>query len=137
MITMSHKEIDRLKVIQLLSKKQLSQNQAAKQLKISTRQTRRLLRRYRTEGTQGLVPKHRNRPAGNRLSTTTKNKALDLVMQHYPDFGPTFAHEKLTEQHHLSFSVETLRQWMIAAGIWKNKSAKRMSVHQSRPRRRQ
>jgi transposase len=137
MITMSHKEIDRLEVMQLLSKKHVSQRKAATQLKISTRQVRRLIKRYRSEGPQGLVSKHRGHCANNKVSSVIKNKALDLVVQHYPDFGPTFAHEKLIEQHRLSFSVETLRQWMMAAGIWKNKSAKKVLVHQSRPRRRQ
>lgn len=134
---MSHKEIDWLKVIELLSKKQLNQKKAATQLKLSTRQVRRLIKRYRTKGAEGLVSKHRGQHSNNKISDTTKNKALDLVTQYYPDFGPTFAHEKLTEQHQLSFSIETLRQWMMAAGIWKNKSARKVVVHQSRLRRRQ
>ncbi|HIF9198878.1 TPA: hypothetical protein ACX6RS_001557 [Photobacterium damselae] len=34
------------------------------------------------------------------------------------DFGPTLAHEKLTERHNIHVSVETIRQWMIADGLW-------------------
>ncbi len=60
---------------------------------------------------------------------------MNLVRRHYVDFSPTFAHEKLTEVHHLAFSVETLRQWMIAAGLWLAKSRKKARVHQRRPRR--
>ena len=45
-------------------------------------------------------------------------RALALIRERYADFGPTFAHQKLTEEHALALSVETLRGWMIAAGLW-------------------
>jgi hypothetical protein len=37
---------------------------------------------------------------------------------HYSDFGPTLAAEKLRERHDISVSVETLRKWMTADGLW-------------------
>jgi hypothetical protein len=42
-----------------------------------------------------------------------------LVKTHYPDFGPTFATEKLRERHHLHLSVWTVRKGMIRAGLWR------------------
>ena len=58
---------------------------------------------------------------------------LWLVRDRYHDFGPTLAAEKLA-QDGLHIGVETLRQWMIADGLWvKRKERKR--VHQPRPRR--
>ena len=50
---------------------------------------------------------------------------------------PTFtlACEKLVEQHGYRLSVETLRQWMIAEGLWKPKKRKAARIHQRRPRR--
>jgi hypothetical protein len=57
------------------------------------------------------------------------------VREHYHDFGPTFAHEKLTENHGLEFSVETLRQWMIAEDIWQPKQRKTKQIFQMRERR--
>ncbi len=49
---------------------------------------------------------------------------------------PTFAAEKLNACEGLKLSKETLRQWMIAAGIWKKRTRKKAySIHQSRERR--
>jgi hypothetical protein len=62
-------------------------------------------------------------------------QALDLIEKKYRDFGPTLAHEKLTEVHHLKISRESVRRIMIEAGIWKAKRAKQPSVDQMRERR--
>jgi hypothetical protein len=43
---------------------------------------------------------------------------IGLVRERYADFGPTLAPEKLQEYHDIRVATETLRQWMIAAGIW-------------------
>jgi hypothetical protein len=51
------------------------------------------------------------------------------------DFGPTFAHEKLTEEHDVACSVETLRGWMIAAGIWVPRTLRTRRSYPPRPRR--
>jgi len=132
---MSHQEIDRLKIVQQLEKRQISQKEAASQLQITVRQVKRLVRRYKDNGAEGLISKHRGKLANNRIPDEVKNKALELIRATYPDFSPTFAHEKLTELHQLSFSVETLRRWMIDADIWQSKAVKKARIHPSRPRR--
>lgn len=134
-ITLSHKEIDRLSVVQSTISKQLTQPQAALQLRLSIRQVKRLVRAYRTQGAAGLVSKHRGRRPNNRVADSVRQLALSLIHERYSDFSPTFAHEKLTELHHLCFSVETLRQWMITAGLWQVKSRKQARIHQRRLRR--
>lgn len=132
---MSQKEVDRLEVIQATASKQLLQSHAADQLGLSVRQIKRLVKRYRQNGAAGLISGHRGKKANNRIADTVKEEALSLVRRNYADFSPTFAHEKLTEIHHLTFSVETLRQWMMADGIWQPKPRKPARVHQRRPRR--
>jgi hypothetical protein len=59
---------------------------------------------------------------------------LELVRSRYFDFGPTLAAEKLSEIHGIEVSRETLRHWLIDAGIWLPR-AKRQRVHQPRRRR--
>jgi len=108
------------------------QKDAACQLKISVRQVKRLLKRFRDNGASGLISKHRGKLANNRIPDSTKNKALELIRSTYPDFSPTFAHEKLTELHDLSFSVETLRHWMIDAELWHSKSIKKARINPNR-----
>ena len=134
-ITLSHREVDRLAVIQSTVNRQLTQAQAARQLGIGTRQVKRLVRAYRSKGTAGVVSGHRGRRPGNAIDDAVRQQALGLLQARYADFSPTFAHEKLTELHGLSFSVETLRQWMMAAGLWQSKSRRQAHIHQRRPRR--
>jgi hypothetical protein len=57
------------------------------------------------------------------------------VRERYPDFGPTFAHQKLTEDHGLACSVETLRGWMTAAGLWVPRAQRTRRSQPPRPRR--
>ena len=58
-----------------------------------------------------------------------------LLRLRYADFGPTLAAEKLRELHGLPLGVETLRQWMIADGLWRRRKDRRQRVFQPRPRR--
>jgi len=134
-VFMSNKEVDRLAIIQQVQSKQLSQVEAARQLGLSTRQVRRIQQQYEQEGAAGLVSKRRDQPSNNRLSSTVTETAIQLVKAHYPDFGPTFANEKLTEKHNLKLSVESTRQIMLKEGIWKGKKRKFVTVHPQRPRR--
>lgn len=60
---------------------------------------------------------------------------LALIQQHYHDFGPTFALEKLVAEHDVSLSKETLRKWMVGAGFWKTRKERRSRVYQPRNRR--
>ena len=132
---MSEKEVDRLGVIQQVQSKQISQIEASKQLRLSTRQVRRLLRQVEKKGAKGLVSKQRGKPSNNLLGKTFQNSVVELIKTHYHDFGPTFAHEKLTEQHKLKLSVESTRQIMMRQGFWKGKKRKSVTVHQQRARR--
>jgi transposase len=135
LLEMSAKELSRLEVIQRVSRKQLSQKEAGQMLDLSTRQIKRLLRAYRQKGAAGLVSKQRGRKGNNRLAEEVKRKALNLLKTKYQGFGPTFAHEKLVEKEKLKLSDESVRQLMIAEGLWKPRKAKKVIVHQLRERR--
>ena len=133
-LRMSRKERDRLKVMAALAERRLRQSDAAWRLGLSERQVRRILGRYRAEGDAGLVHRARGRPSNRRLPAKTRERALAEVKRQYRDFGPTLASEKLAERDGLGVSRETLRQWMIAAGVWRPRRPRR-AVHLWRPRR--
>lgn len=132
---MSQTECERLEIIQRVQRKALSQLTAASLLGLTSRQVRNLQRAYERHGAKGLISCRRGRPSNNRLSIESTSQALSLVLSHYADFGPTLAHEKLVEVHGLSLSVESVRQLMIKAGLWKGKRRKTVHIHQMRPRR--
>ena len=122
---MSIREFDRNQVIQNVLNKHLKQKHAAQQLGLSARQVRRLCRRARRDGKKGLIHGLRGKPSNHRLSEATLARAVRLVKRYYPDFGPTFAQEKLAEIKKLTLSVSSLRRAMIADGHWK--------THKQRP----
>ncbi len=134
-ITMSQKEVDRLQVIQRTLEIRGGQAVAARQLGLSVRQVKRLVQWYRRQGAAGVVSRRRGQRPPNALAPALQAQAVAVVRARYPDFAPTLAHEKLTEAHGYTFSVETLRQWLIAAGIWQPKRRRAPRVHPRRPRR--
>lgn len=134
-LKMSSKELDRLSIIQQVADKRLSQKEAGALLQLSTRQIKRLLKNYRAHQAAGLVSKRRGRPSNHRLSPKVKQRALDLLQSKYQGFGPTLACEKLQEREHVMLSVESVRQLMIAEGLWKPRKLKKIVTHQLRERR--
>lgn len=135
LLTMSKRELTRLEVMQRLKDKRLTQKEAARMLGLSIRQVKRLWRAYRELGPPGLVSARRGKPSNNRLDADLVQQALDWIKKKYEDFGPTLAHEKLTEVHNLPISRESVRRIMITEGIWKPKRAKKPLTHQLRERR--
>jgi transposase len=66
-VSISMRELDRLKCIQGLIDKQLKQKAVAERLGLTVRQVRRLVERYELEGPRGLISKLRDRPGNRRL----------------------------------------------------------------------
>jgi transposase len=135
LLTMSEKEVNRLEVIQRVAEKRLKQKAAAELLVVSERQVKRLLRRYRQQGASGLISKRRGKPSNNQMATKLSMNVLDLLKSKYQGFGPTLACEKLVEVEGLKISDESVRQMMLAEGLWKAKKARKLEVHQMRQRR--
>jgi len=134
-LQMSKKELDRLDLMTRIEDKRLTQREAAERLEITERQLRRLIKAFRAQGAAGLVSKHRGRPSPRACKSEVNGQAMSLVRSHYHDFGPTLACEKLQEVHDVKVSVETLRKWMIEAGLWTPRVKRRRRSHQPRSRR--
>lgn len=116
-VMMSGKDLRRVHVIRQVVNKTLTQVEAATLLGLTDRQIRRLIRRVEQEGDRGLVHRGRGRPSNRRIPEERKTKILRLYEGRYGDFGPTFATEKLAEQHGVTVSAETLRGWLLKQGV--------------------
>lgn len=116
-VRMSVQELKRVHVIRQAMGKALRQREAGEVLGLTTRQVRRLIQRVRAEGDAGLVHRSRGKPSNRRHLPALKARVLQLYAQHYSDFGPTLAVEKLAERQGITLSAETLRQWLRACGI--------------------
>jgi transposase len=133
-LSMSDEELRRLEVLRDVDRGGLPVRAAAQLLGRSERQVWRLLKEFRATGAAGLVSKKRGRPSNRRTAAAVRTAALWIVRQNYADFGPTLAAEKLAAEHGFSFSSETLRKWMIADGLWRDRK-QRKTIHQPRRRR--
>ena len=134
-LLLTQKERDRLKVLHEVEQGHLTQRVAAEQLGISERWVREMVRRVRKRGDRAVVHGLRGKPSQRRLKPKLKERAVALYRKEYGDFGPTLAAEYLAEKHQITVSKETLRQWLIGAGVWKAKPRRVQEVHTWRPRR--
>lgn len=133
-IHMSLRELKRLKVIEEVIERRITQKRAALMVGLSERQVRRLVGAVREEGGIGIVHKARGRPSNRKVSEKVKARVLKLYEKKYYGFGPTLASEKLMEMDGIKMSDETLRKWLMDSGLWKKKR-KRSSHRQWRARK--
>ena len=134
MISMSRKEIKRLHIIHQALDRRITQGAAAELIGLSDRQIRRLIKRIRTEGDEGICHKSRGKSSNRSIPRKIKKKALKLFRERYKDFNLVHASEKLAEIHDITISPETLRLWLNKAEIpYKKRKARK---HRERRERR-
>jgi hypothetical protein len=124
-IRMSMSDLRRLKVVHQALDKHITQKTASSMLCLSERHLRRLVRSVRECGDGGIVHRGRGRPSNRRFPERIKEKVLKLYRKKYCDFGPTLAAEKLLEIDGIRLSRETLRQWLMAGGLWEKRRKRR------------
>jgi len=117
-IILRPKELKRLKIIQEVINKHITQKQASSLLALSQRQIANLVKRIREEGDKGIIHRLRSKPSHRAFPQKLKDKVINLYKKKYHDFGPTLATEKLLELDSIKLSRETLRKWLISEGLW-------------------
>ena len=135
-IAMSQEERDKLEWLKRARDKGISQREAASKIGVSDRWVRKLLKRMKKQGDRVVVHGLRGRTSNRKITARVQVRALEILQQpDWHDFGPTFASEQLAKWHGIELSDETLRRWMIQAGLWKSHARKLEQVHCWRPRR--
>lgn len=107
---------------------------AAKFIRLSYRQAKRLWKKYKALGIEGLISKKRGKPNSRKIPEQDRAKIAGILSRKYPDFKPGLATEKLEELDGIVFSSETIRQIMIEYKIWFPRKGKK-AVHPRRERR--
>jgi transposase len=127
---MSKRELGRVEVLARVRSKQLGVVDAARLLRVSYRQAKRLWKRYREEGAAGLKHRSAGRASNRGHQQKFRAKVLRLVREKYGGpvgerFGPTLAAEHLASEDGLKLDAETLRRWMLAEGLWSRERKRR------------
>ena len=134
-IELSARERERLKVLQQVEERHLKQVEAARRLRLSDRQVRRLQARLRSQGDRGIVHGLRGGRSNRKIPDVLRQRTVrELQQARYAGFGPTLAAEHLARQG-IVVSRETLRRWMSAAQLWQTRRRRGKQVHVWRPRR--
>ena len=133
-IALSQEERDRLHLLRELERGELRQVAAAQRMKLTDRQVRRLLQRWREQGDRAVIHGLRGRPSNRKFAVSFQRKVLARVGQRYADFGPTLAAEHLAQEG-LALSRETLRNWMTQAAFWRPRRQRVKKIHVWRERR--
>src|SRR4051794_29151040 len=120
---MSVRELKRHEVMGRVSRNEIGLQDAAALMEVSYRQAKRIWRRYRQEGGPGVVHRSAGRPSSRSKSKEVRERALALIREKYSGevgkrFGPTLAAEHLNSDDGLKLHPETLRRWMLEAGLW-------------------
>ena len=129
---MSDKELKRLSVLQEVCDRRITQSKASELLQLSERQIRRLIQAYKAHVPAALAHAGRGQSSNSKRSEELRLHCLTIIAEQLYGFGPTLAHEKLSTVHGLDISVETLRCWMIAAGLWIPRSKRMKRPYQPR-----
>lgn len=132
-IGLSARERRRLELLSRVKEGMLKLVEVAALLGLSYRQVKRLWKRYRQRGDEGLMHRGRGRRSNRRKDDTFRRKVVERYAERYPDFGPTLASEYLAQEG-LRIDHETLRRWLLEEGLWKKKR-RRQKHRQWRERR--
>ena len=117
MLAMSAKERDRLMVLRQVEAGTLLLSEATGRLGVGYRQAKRLWAVYQSDGAAGLVHGLRGQSSNRRVDEALVQQAVALYREHYWDFGPTLAAEKLAEVHGVAINRETLRRRLHEAHL--------------------
>lgn len=124
LITMTNRELSRYEIIKNLINGKINGTDASKQIGLSIRQVKNLKSKVRDRGLKGIIHAGRGKQSNRKLNPDLIEKTEKLLKTTYYDFGPTFASEKLEENHNIKINKETLRHMMADLGLRKLKPRK-------------
>ena len=126
MITLSKREASRLHIIHQVLAKKISQGEGAALIGLSDRHVRRLIKRIREEGDEGICHRSRGKSSNHRIAKKVKTRVLELFRKEYADFNLTQATERFADFHGITIHRETLRLWLNEAEIpYKKRKARK------------
>jgi transposase len=134
-VTMTIKEIKRAEVMKLVEAGTINGKQAAEIMKLTLRQTRRIIKRYRQGGAESLVHGSRGKPSPNSLNPDLVATIKRLLQESYADYNSVHLAEVLSENHGLKVSVSSLDRIRRTAGYPTPYQKKRRKYYSRRERK--
>jgi len=121
---MSFRELKRAVILARVQAADLTLRQGSELMDVSYRHAKRLWKQFRRHGPAGLRHGAVGRRSSHQKPAALRRQVLALVRREFGGdgtherFGPTLAAEHLAQEYGLTVHHETLRRWMLAAGLW-------------------
>ena len=114
---MTPKEQSRLQVLNSLAVEQMTLDQAAELMGVTSRHTRRILTAYREHGAAALAHGHRGRRPANATPEALIADVAHLARTRYSGVNHTHLAELLAEREGIHIGRTTLRRVLLEAGL--------------------
>jgi transposase len=137
-VTLTQKELKRVKVLERLLDGRMSSAEAAESLGVTCRQLRRLKSKYTQEGEKGLIHGNRGREPKHALSEEVRTTVVRLFEEKYSDSNFCHCSELLEEHEGIRLSPSSIGRILKFAGKESKRAIKRRpKKHRRRERRSQ
>lgn len=128
-------EVKRIKVLQALITHQINNQEAAKQLGLSVRQTQRLKKSYREQGDKAVIHGLKGRPSGRGYNQKLKKAIVNLYRDEYQGWNFSHFNDTLEDEHNIKVSDRYVYNVLTAASF-KSPRAKKHKPRNHPPRER-
>ncbi|KKU07050.1 MAG: Integrase catalytic region [Candidatus Magasanikbacteria bacterium GW2011_GWA2_45_39] len=135
LITMTKTEARKYEIIKDLLAKKIDGSEAAKQLHLSVRQTKRLKVAVIRLGIKGIIHGSRGQKGNRQIDEKIIIKVKKYLKETYYDFNPLLVQEHLRDDYKIILSKETIRQIMITEKLWHPKKKTNIKKHFWRERK--
>ena len=134
---LSEMEAKKFRIIYEVMEKRLKQKHAAKELELSVRQVRRLVKKVRRDGAMGLKHGLVDKESNHSFSEEKDNKILELWENKYKQHDFNFTHftNKLNEKESIKVSIGKVTQLLNKHGHISIYSKKQRKHRKKRPRK--
>ena len=129
-------EIKRISIIQSVIDKKRTQKEAATALNISERQIRKIVKRFKEEGPDGIKHKNKLHKPSHAFSDEFKQKIIKLKLsEDYIDTNFSHFKDLLEEREHIKISYSALYNILKNENINSKKSHRCKKIHRRRKRK--
>lgn len=130
-------EMEKFRVCKDILDKNKTQKEAAQKLNLSERQVRRLARKVKEKGAEGIVHGLVGKIGNNAIKSSVKEQIKELWITKYSPAGFNISHftEKLLEVECIKVSKDFVRRFLRKENLLAKAPLKRKKYHKQRPRR--
>jgi hypothetical protein len=133
-VMFTERDVQRIETLSMMREGRITPAEAQLLLNVSRSQLYKIRASFIREGKSGIASGARGKPSNRSYCPEMRKTVLQLIAENYHDYGPTLLAEVLGDFHGISLSAETIRQWMLADGLWIKNRAARKRLHQPRKR---